>query len=257
MTVITKLSCIVLCLLSFGLSAMEQAPLAKAHTNIADKTRLQRGAKLYMNYCAACHSLRYMRYSRMATDLGIVDEEGRVDKDLLFNNLVFTEAKIGEPIVNALSETDARQWFGVVVPDLSLIARVRGADWLYSYLTGFYRDENRPFGSNNRVFSDVAMPNVLAPLQGEQIAVYKVNTFEFNGHKKEQKVLSHLQSLGGGEMTSQQFNSAVNDIVTFLVYVGEPDKLKSQAIGLWVLLFLTLLLVLAIALKAVYWRKLH
>lgn len=252
-----KLCChLLLCLFSVSLYATE-LPLDRANIDISDQATLQRGAKVYMNYCAACHSLRYMRYSKMANDLGLVTDEGNIDTDLLFNNLVFTQSKVGEPIINAMSKTDARQWFGVAVPDLSLIARVRGADWLYTYLTSFYRDDARPFGSNNRLFPDVAMPNILEPLQGEQIAVYAVRSFDFNGHKKEQKVISHLQTLGGGEMSSHQFKSAVNDVVNFLVYVAEPDQLQRQAMGVWVLIFLGILLVLAIALKRIYWRKIH
>lgn len=231
-------------------------PMRRAHVDVTDTAALQRGAKIYMNYCSGCHSLKYVRYSQMAKGLGLLTFDGRLDRDLLFNNLVFTKADDGDPIVIAMPPADAREWFGKIPPDLSLEARVRGVDWLFTYLTSFYQDDNKPFNSNNRLFPDVAMPNVLAPLQGNQVAVYKEKTFMFGDEKKTEKVISHLQIVKEGEMTEHQFDSAVNDLVTFLSYVGEPMQTERQHIGYGVLLFLLVLAGLTYALKKAFWSQL-
>lgn len=231
--------------------------LKTAEVDLTDKAALQRGAKLYMNYCSGCHSLKYVRYSQMAKGLGLTTFDGQLDRDLLFNNLVFTDSVEGSPIKVAMPQTDAREWFGKIPPDLSLVARVRGVDWLFTYLQSFYEDKDKPFHANNTVFPDVAMPNVLAPLQGIQEAVYRTETFDFGGEKRERQVIDYLRIVEEGEMTEHQFVSAVNDIVTFLAYVGEPVKIKRQHIGIGVLLFLCLLFGFVYALKKFYWKKLH
>lgn len=182
--------------------------------DINDKESLQRGAKMFMNYCSGCHSLKYMRYNRMAQDLGLTTFDGQIAEDLLKNNLIFTQANIYDPIQIAMSPEDAKQWFGMVPPDLSLSARDRGPVWIYNYLKSFYSDPSRPFGANNLLMPDVAMPNVLEPLIGKVILVKDKN--------------SHANSLlvvKRGEMFEGQFDSALRDLVNFLVYVGEPAKL--------------------------------
>ncbi len=209
----------------------------------SNKEALQRGAQLYMNYCSGCHSLRYMRYNHMAKDLGLTTFDGQIDTDLLHNNLVFTQAKIQDPIEISMPEADARQWFGRVPPDLSLTARERSPSWIYTYLKSFYADSKRPFHSNNLLVPDVAMPNILAPLGG--ITVVK------NPHTKNPS----LVLIENGEMTEQQFDHAIRDLVTFLSYVAEPVKTTRISIGLNVLPFLFLLLIVVYLLKRSYWKR--
>jgi ubiquinol-cytochrome c reductase cytochrome c1 subunit len=227
------------------LMAATEVDMMSLSIDIHNRARLQRGAKLYMNYCSGCHSLRYLRYSRMATDLGLTTFDGSVDEDLLKSNLIFTSAKVHDPIQISLPPVDARQWFGRVPPDLSLSARERGAEWIYTYLKSFYIDTKRPFGANNLVIPDVAMPNILAPLQGDVISV------------KNDNQPPYLLLIKQGQMTQQQFDSALQDLVTFLVYVGEPVKLVRYHLGIFVLIFLGILLVLSYQLKKLYWRKIH
>lgn len=227
----------------------------KANINLHDKASLQRGAKLYMNHCAGCHSLKYMRYQRMAKDIGIVDSFGDVYQDLVKDNLIFTGAKIGDTIKTAMQEQDAKQWFGVAPPDLSLIARVRGANWIYTYLQSFYVDTKRPWGANNLLLPDTAMPNVLESLQGEQIPIFKKEKLDVLGKEQPVEAISHLALVKQGSMSPEQFKVATNDIVNYLVYVSEPAKLKREALGYWVLGFLIILAVLAYFLKREYWKK--
>jgi ubiquinol-cytochrome c reductase cytochrome c1 subunit len=213
--------------------------------DITNKERLQRGAKLFMNYCSGCHSLKYMRYNRMAEDLGLTDFAGRINKNLL-NNLIFTRATVYDPIQIAMPPEDARQWFGIVPPDLSLSARERGAHWLYLYLKNFYNDDSRPFGVNNLLIPNVAMPNALESLMGQQILVINNE--------------SHSDSLlliKKGEMLPVDFDNALHDLVTFLVYVGEPAKLIRYRLGIFAILFLSILLIAAYCLKKTYWRRLN
>lgn len=227
--------------------AVEMKPI---DVNLHDKHRLQRGAKYFMNYCSGCHSLRYLRYQRMAEGIGLTKFTGKVDKELLTNNLIFTSAKIQDPIEISMPEEDARQWFGMIPPDLSLSARERGPEWLYTYLKSFYRDETRPFGANNLLVPDVAMPNVLAPLQGEVIAA----TSQSNAHIDHNDELILVKQ---GKISQQQFDSVLQDIVTFLVYVGEPNRLIRYRIGFFVLLFLLVFALVAYQLKKHYWREIH
>jgi ubiquinol-cytochrome c reductase cytochrome c1 subunit len=226
-------------------NAVEILPVTIA---LHDQPRLQRGAKLFMNYCSGCHSLRYMRYNKMAKDIGITTFDGEVDDDLLINNLIFTKAKEPDPIEISMPATDARQWFGITPPDLSLVARKRGAGWLFTYLKSFYADKSRPFKSNNLLLPNVAMPNVLAPLAGEVIAI-KVD------EKNPNSDIEYLQQIIPGEMSEQEFDSALQDLVTFLVYVGEPVKLVRYKLGGFVMIFLLVFFALAYALKKNYWKK--
>lgn len=214
-------------LVNSPLAAANLETLLPAKIDVNDKSALQRGAKIYMNYCSGCHSLRYMRYNRMAQDLGLVTFDGEIDEVLLFNNLIFTHAKIQDPIEISLSLTDARQWFGTLPPDLSLITRKRSPDWIFTYLKSFYVDSTRPFGSNNLLIPGVAMPNVLAPLSGKIIL-----------RKNEEKTyptLSQLIRVTNGEMTEQEFDNTLQDLVTFLSYVGDPNKNNRHTIGYFVL----------------------
>jgi ubiquinol-cytochrome c reductase cytochrome c1 subunit len=231
-------------------AAVVERPLMPIKIDLHDKAKLQRGARLFMNYCSGCHSLRYMRYNQMGKDLGITTFTGEVDTDLLKNNLIFTTSQPLDPIKISMPEVDAREWFGKPPPDLSLTGRERGANWLYTYLHSFYLDKKRPFGTNNLLIPDVAMPNILSPLQGEVVAI------KDNNHLATPSNTS-LLLIEKGEMTQQQFDSALQDIVTFLVYVSEPAKLQRFRIGTGVLLFLAILLILAYQLKRSYWQDIH
>lgn len=211
--------------------------------DVTNKPSLQRGAKLYMNYCSGCHSLKYLRYNRMAEGLGLVGFDGRVDEPLLKNNLIFTHASINDPIQIALAPEDAKQWFGVVPPDLSLIAREKGTAWLYTYLKSFYSDNSRPFGTNNLLVPDVAMPNILEPLMGEMTLV---------GTKNDS---AHLLLAKDGELSAAQKDILLQDLVTFLAYVGEPVQELRYRIGFIVMAFLLLFLCATVGLKKIYWRN--
>lgn len=226
----------------------EDVPMLPVEIDLHDQAGLQRGAKLFMNYCSGCHSLKYMRYNQMANDLGLTTFDGDIDKDLLFNNLVFTQAKLHDPIKIALPDVDAKQWFGTVPPDLSLIARVRGPSWLYTFLKSFYADPTRPFGSNNVLIPGVAMPNVLAPLIGQVIAMRENNQQEGS--------IKHLLKISDGEMTTQEFDNAIEDLVNFLVYVGEPVQLVRYQIGIFIIAFLSIFLIVVYLLKRSYWQRL-
>lgn len=229
-------------------NANHEKPLLSVNIDISDKTSLQQGAKLFMNYCSGCHSLRYLRYNSMAYDLGLTTFDGELDKDLLMSNLIFTEAPIHSPIEVAMPATDAKQWFGVLPPDLSLIARQRGSAWLYTYLQSFYEDHSRPFGTNNMLIPNVAMPNVLAPLTGRVIAS------KTPSNNQETNTAETLLYLGDGQMTKQEFDEVVRSIVTFLVYVGEPQKSQHYRLGIFVIIYLTIFLWVVWLLKKNYWK---
>ena len=232
-------------------------PLDSADVDLDNKGSLRNGARLYVNYCMGCHSLAYQRYNRLGRDLGIPD-------DLVEENLIFTAdfsrkpegelLKVGSLMTIAMPNDRAKAWFGTPPPDLTLIARSRGADWLYTYLRSFYVDPKRPFGANNTVFKDVGMPNVLWELEGLKTAKYQ----RLKGQDgKETKKFIDFEQIQPGKMTPAEFDSAVRDLVAFLVYVGEPAKLERYNIGLWVILFLIILFFPAYALKKEYWKDVH
>jgi ubiquinol-cytochrome c reductase cytochrome c1 subunit len=211
---------LVLCvtLLCCGMSWADEPPLDKVAIDLTDKPALQDGARTFVNYCMGCHSAKFQRYERVADDLGI-------PHDLMLGNLMFTGAKIGDHMSIGMRPEDAKVWFGTAPPDLTLVARVRGTDWLYSYLRGFYPDPARPWGVNNHVFPDVGMPNVL----------------------------EHLQ----GSLAPEQFDNKIKNLVAFLDYSANPVKLQSQRVGTYVLLYLAIFLVFAYLLKREYWKDVH
>jgi len=227
-----------------ALAAEEGAALPHAGTDLGDQASLQRGAKLYMNYCSGCHSLKYLRYSRMAEDLGLSEDDVQA-------NLNFTGAKPGEQIHVAMTEADGTQFFGKMPPDLSVIARVRGSDWISAYLKSFYLDETRPVGWNNTVFPNASMPNPLWEMQGLQHAEY--GAADAGGERPVEKLVLAQP----GSQTPAQFDQTVRDITTFLEYAGEPAALKRQSLGVWVVLFLAFFTFLAWLLKKEYWRDVH
>jgi len=230
---------------SFTVSAAGGAGIEHSGANINDTASLQRGAKWYVNYCLGCHSISYMRYNRLAEDLNL-------NEDMVMQNLVFTESKFGATMDIAMDTEQSKSWFGKTPPDLSLIGRSRGADWLYSYLLGFYQDENG--GWNNTVLANASMPHVLWRLQGIQVPVYRQETTE-SGFTHE--VIDHFELSSPGTQTAQEFEETARDIAAFLDYAGEPAKLKRKGIGIWVILFLVLFTFIAYLLKVEYWRDVH
>ena len=230
---------------SFTVSAAAGAGVEHSGANIADTPSLQRGAKWYVNYCMGCHSLDYMRYNRLAEDL-------QLSEDMVMLNLVFSNAKFADTMNIAMDPEQAKAWFGKTPPDLSLVGRSRGADWLYSYLLGFYQDENGEW--NNTLLPNVSMPHVLWALQGIQTPVYRQET-SADGFTHE--VIDHFELTTPGSQSSQEFEETARDIAAFLEYVGEPAKLKRKGVGVWVILFLVLFTFVAYLLKAEYWRDVH
>ena len=229
-----------------GLAAGGNVHLDDADIDLSDQASLQRGAKYFMNYCLSCHSAKYQRYNRMAKDLGLTEQE-------VIDNLMFTTDKIGDTMNIAMTADKGTEWFGNPPPDLSVIARARGVDWIYTYLRSFYLDETRPFGVNNHVFPDVGMPNVLWQLQGDQKAVYKTVTHD--GVESEE--LERLEQASEGTMSPEEFDQVARDITAFLSYIGEPIQMERKRLGVWVLLFIAVFFVLSYLLKKEYWKDVH
>ena len=221
--------------------------LDKAQIDPTNQESLQRGARTFVNYCMGCHSAKYERYNRMARDLGMSEDD-------VIDNLMFTDTKIGDTMKIAMQAKDAKKYFGAAPPDLTLIARRRGADWLYTYLRTFYLDSSRPFGVNNKVFDKVGMPDVLWELQGWQKPVYETET-DVNGN--EHKKLVDLELVKQGAQSPAEYDRTVRDLVNFLTYMAEPVKLQRQALGIKVLLFLFVLLIVTYLLKKEYWKDVH
>jgi ubiquinol-cytochrome c reductase cytochrome c1 subunit len=250
-------------MLSFSAIAAGGGETLQSGVDLDDSASLQRGAALYMNYCVGCHSLKYMRYSRIAEDLGLTEDQ-------VMNNLNFTGAKFGEQIISAMPMHGGEKWFGKAPPDLSVISRVRGSDWIYTYLKSFYLDESRPLGWNNKLFPNASMPNPLWELQGNQRPVFtkKIETGKDDKGKPtmgcahgavevEDACLKELVAAAPGVQTSAEFDQTARDISAFLEYVGEPAVLQRQKLGVWVILFLSFFTFLAWLLKREYWRDVH
>ena len=226
--------------MSSALAAEEGMP--SAGNNIRDQASLQRGAKLFFNYCVGCHSLKYVRYSRMAEDLGLSEDE-------VMKNLNFTGAKFGDPVISHMPEDSAQQFFGKAPPDLSLEVRAKeqGPDWVFAYLNSFYVDPTRPVGWNNTVFPNASMPFPLWELQGIQTAVKKEGSDD----------VEKLELSQPGKLTPAQYQQATRDLTNFLEYASEPAALQRQRYGIWVLLFLAGFTFLAYLLKKEYWKDVH
>lgn len=209
----------------------ENIELSKAPVDLTDNQSLQRGARIFTNYCLNCHSAKYMRYSNLQ-DIGLSAETIKSD-------LLFTGNKIGDTMSVNMSMKDSKKWFGASPPDLSVVARSRGADWIYSYMRGFYRDPTRPMGWNNTVYVNSAMPHILWELEGEKILNPKT--------KK-------LEKFSSGKLNAKEYDATIADLTNYLVYMSEPDQLKRKKMGYYVIGFLLLLLFLTIKLKKEYWR---
>ncbi|EGV34074.1 cytochrome c1 [Thiorhodococcus drewsii AZ1] len=227
------------------LLASETAHLENADIDLRDQASLQRGAKYFVNYCMGCHSLQYMRYNRLAKDLGI-------DTVSLRENLLFGDAKAGDLMTKSMRDEDALKWFGVVPPDLTLVTRWRSPDWVYTYLKSFYLDDTRPYGVNNVLFPLVGMPDVLGDLQGKQEAIMSP-PHEPGG----EPMVTGVKLIEQGSLSPEEFDSMVRDITAFLTYAGEPIQLERQRLGFYVLLFLGLLFIPAYLLKKEFWRDVH
>lgn len=219
--------------------------LDKAPIDLYNKESLQNGARLFQNYCLGCHQMEYQRYSRTFRDLGIPDEVG-------METLAFGAKKVGDHIKNAAPKADLAKWFGAAPPDLTNVARVRGPDWIYTYLRSFYVDPTRPFGVNNTVFPLVGMPHVLQELQG--IPYKRVETQMIDGVEHEVTI---IEADGTGEMSKEEYDRAVADLVNYLEYTGEPSKLESHSLGIKVMIFLFIFFILAFLLKKEYWKDVH
>ncbi len=213
--------------------------LDKAPDKSGDQAALQNGAKIFVNYCLGCHGASYMRYNRLQ-DIGLTAQQ-------IKDNLMFTADKVGEPMRIAMQRADAKGWFGVAPPDLTVIARARasefgsGSDWLYTYLRSFYRDDSRPTGWNNVVFPNVGMPHALWELQGEQV---------MGADEK-------LTLAKPGKLTPEQYDAFVGDLVAYLKYMGEPVNSFRKTLGIFVLLFLGVFFVFAYGLKKEFWKDIH
>jgi ubiquinol-cytochrome c reductase cytochrome c1 subunit len=235
-------------LLAGGTALAEEGEIAPLHsgTDIHNTESLQRGARNFMNYCSGCHSLKYVRFNRMAVDLKIPESE-------LAANLMFTSDKPFETVNSAMPK-DAEGWFGKQPPDLSLMARERGVDYIYSFLKSFYVDKTRPWGVNNLYLPSVAMPDVLAGLQGLQKPVFKN---EPDDHGSARMVLVGVDTMTPGALKPEEYDQFVRDTANFLDYAGEPIKGKRQSMGIFVTLFLLVFFVFAYLLKKEYWKDVH
>ena len=244
-----------LALLPFGgaLAAGGNVHLEHADIDPTDQASLQRGAKYFVNYCLSCHSASYARYNRVGQDLGLTDDQ-------VAENLVFTtdesgeRTKVGSLMFVNMTNEYGKQAFGAQPPNLALVARSRGVDWLYTYLKTFYLDESRPLGVNNLVFDKVGMPHALWDLQGWQKPVYGTRA---NQAGEEEQFIESLELAEPGALSPEEYDVVVRDIVNFMHYLAEPAKQTRLSMGKWVILFLVVLLIFAILLKKEYWRDVH
>lgn len=231
---------LLLALLPMLAIANEEVALDKAPIDASNHESLQRGARTFVNYCLNCHSANYMRYNRLL-EIGLTEKQ-------IKDNLLFAGEKVGDTMKVAINKNDAKKWFGAAPPDLSVEVRARGADWVYSYMRGFYRDSSRPTGWNNTVYDKVAMPHILYELQGEQ--TLKVE--KHGEHETKTLVLSKP-----GRLSVAEYDSLVGDLTNYMAFMAEPAKQQRNHLGWFVLLFLGVLLVLTYKLKKAYWKDIH
>ena len=226
--------------------------------NMSDKASLQNGAKLFVNYCLSCHSAAYSRYERVAVDL-------EIPMALLKENLMFTTEKPGDLMISTMPAEDSKRWFGITPPDLTLASRVRGPEWLYTYLRAFYLDEGSPSGWNNSLFENVAMPHALYELQGVQRLVGKVTDHGSDAAHASEAAVGETRVVGDsvfelvhpGKLSPEQFDVAMMDLTAFLVYLAEPAQMQRKKIGIFAIAFLIILMGLSYLLKKEYWRDVH
>lgn len=206
--------------------------LDKVNIDITDQASLKGGAKTFVNYCLSCHQASYMRYNRMGKDIGLTDRQ-------VTENFMFASNKIGETMTIAMRKEDAKKWFGVTPPDLSVISRAKGTNWLYTYLRTFYLDNNKIIGTNNATFKNVGMPHVLWKQQG---------------YLKPENKTNNLISVTDGVLTNHEYNVMIRDLTNFLAYLGEPSKLQRLSLAKWILLYLALFFLATLLMKITFWR---
>ena len=238
---VTLAACLVT---SQGMAAGGGGNMEPANIDLDNVASLQRGARNFMNYCSGCHSAQYVRYSTIGKQLGLSDEQ-------IIDNLMFNAEKTFETIQTAMPADAAERWFGQAPPDLSLMARARGADYVYNFLKGFYVSESSPTGANNLVLAGTSMPNVLWELQGYQTA-------NFSEHENEDgsvtTTFEGFELMSAGKMSAEEFDAFVRDTTNFLAFIAEPIRQDRRKLGLWVLIFLIFFLVLAVQLKKEIWK---
>jgi len=222
---------ILLLIQSSFIFASEEIHLEKAPIDLSDQPSLQKGARTFINYCLNCHSAKYMRYNKLL-DIGLSKKD-------IKDNLLFTGKKIGDPMEISMPVAESKKWFGAAPPDLSVVARSRGSDWIYSYMKGFYRDSSREIGWNNIVYVNSAMPHILWELQGEK--------------ELDQKT-GKLSLIKAGKLNEKEYDSVITDLTNFITYMSEPGQLKRKKMGFYVVGFLLLLLVLTVKLKKEFWK---
>ena len=223
----------------------------KANVDVENKASLQRGARNFAQYCMGCHSLKYERWSRMAQDLDVPVE-------LLQKDVMPPGDKPADYVLTSMPATDAVAWFGKAPPDLSLVARSRGVDYLYQLWTTYYVDPSRPTGANNLRLPSIAMPDVLSELEGLKRPVYKtVETKDAEGKTHSEQVFDHFEVIAPGRLSTAEYEAFVRDTVNFLSYVGEPSQAARRHLGVWVVLFLLLFTWLAWLMKKEYWKDVH
>ena len=222
---------ILLFLQSSHILASEEIYLEKAPIDLSDQPSLQKGARTFINYCLNCHSAKYMRYNKLL-DIGLSKKD-------IKDNLLFTGKKIGDPMEISMPVSESKKWFGAAPPDLSVVARSRGSDWIYSYMKGFYRDRSREIGWNNLVYANSAMPHILWELRGEQGLDEKTGK---------------LTLMKAGKLNQKEYDAVIADLTNYITFMSEPDKLKRKKMGFYVVGFLLLLLLLTIKLKKEFWR---
>jgi len=218
--------------------------MEKADIDISNEASLQRGAKYFVNYCLGCHSAKYVRYNRLALDLGLTEDQ-------LVENIMFTGERPHDTMDNAIPAVDSANWFGRTPPDLSLTARARGGDWVYNFLKSFYLDPSKPTGTNNLVLPGASMPHVLWDLQGLQKAVFRTETGP-DGATHE--VFDHFELVKPGRLSPEEFDMVAADLATFLTYISEPVKMKRQSLGIKVILFLVVLFLFSYMYKKELWK---
>jgi ubiquinol-cytochrome c reductase cytochrome c1 subunit len=238
---LSTLGCAVL--VAPAVAVAQEAHLDAAPNRIEDLGSLQHGAQIFVNYCLSCHSANLMRYNRL-TDIGITEKEIQA-------NLLFTTDKVGDTMTIAMRPADAKEWFGAAPPDLSVEARARSRDWLYTYLRSFYRDDTRPTGWNNVVFENVSMPNVLWQMQGQRSARFEDETDE-SGAKVH--AFAGYTQITPGTQSAIDYDSSVADLVAYMSWMAEPTQKDRHQLGVWVLLFLSVLALFAWRLNAAFWK---
>jgi len=243
--------CLVLGIALPAFAATDMIPLDKAPNKLNDLSSLQNGAKIFVNYCLNCHAAAYMRFNRLK-DIGLTDKQ-------IKDNLLFTTDKVGDTMKISMDAKQGKDWFGGNPPDLTVIARSRsgqggtGADYLYTYLRAYYRDDTKATGWNNLAFPNVGMPHVLWELQGQRRPVYK----EVMQHGHPTPVFAGWQQITPGKMTAVEYDTAVADLVNYMQWMSEPAQTTRVQIGVWVMLFLLIFMVIAWRLNASYWKDIR